>query len=270
MKPFFSIVIVNYNSGKYLEQAIQSIIKQSFSNWELIIIDGLSSDNSIDVIKKYENYCSWWVSEPDKGQSDAFNKGFRHAKGVFYTWLNADDLLLPGTLEYIYNYIKQHSKEKWVAVNTIYFDANNKILNCSMGSSHCNFILKHGVLTEVAPSTFFHSDLFAESNGFNVNSHYVMDTDLWIQFVNNGHYYKRINKFGWGFRMHDQSKTAESIVTKNSTTKQILEYEDMLTRNKVLQYGWVMFLQKIIRIFYSRPISLLFTLYYKDRDISEI
>ena len=99
MSPFFSIVMANYNSGHYIERAIQSVLSQSCKDFELIVVDGGSSDESVDIIKKYTDKLSWWVSEPDKGQSDAFNKGFSHATGRYYTWLNADDLLLPNVLE---------------------------------------------------------------------------------------------------------------------------------------------------------------------------
>ena len=96
--PFFSIVIVNYNYGRFLEAAILSILNQSCVDYELIVVDGGSTDNSVDIIRKYKNSISWWCSEKDNGQSHAFNKGFAHANGRFLTWLNADDLLMPGTL----------------------------------------------------------------------------------------------------------------------------------------------------------------------------
>ena len=92
-KPLLSIVIANYNYGRFLEEAIQSVLSQSCNDYELIIVDGGSTDNSVEIIKKYEDKIAWWVSEKDKGQSDAFNKGFAHAKGKYLTWLNADDIL---------------------------------------------------------------------------------------------------------------------------------------------------------------------------------
>ena len=270
INPFFSIVIVNYNTGKYLEQAIQSVINQSCPDWELIMVDGGSTDNSLDVIKRYSTYFSWWISEPDHGQSDAFNKGFSHANGVFYTWLNADDIMLSGTLAYVKEYIVKHQSCNWVALNTIYFDGAGRILSCSQGVSHNNFVLKHGVLTEVAPSTIFHSDLYNESNRFDTSLHYTMDTDLWIQFVNNGHSYKRVNKFGWGFRLHDDSKTASSVLQRKYMDKHKKEYISMLRKNGVMQYVLVLFWQKVLRVLYSRPLMLYFSFIYKGRIIYSI
>ena len=99
IQPFVSVVIANYNYGRFLDEAIQSVLNQACNDVELIICDAASTDNSVEVIKKYADRIAWWCSEKDKGQSDAFNKGFSHAKGRFLTWLNADDVMLPGTIE---------------------------------------------------------------------------------------------------------------------------------------------------------------------------
>ena len=111
--PLLSIVIVNYNYGRFLEAAIRSVIDQNTSEVELIIVDGGSRDESVDIIKKYSAKISWWVSEPDKGQSDAFNKGFSHANGKYLTWLNSDDLLVPDCLRKIIHEFKTHPEKVW-------------------------------------------------------------------------------------------------------------------------------------------------------------
>lgn len=94
--PLFSIVIVNYNYGRYLDAAIRSVLDQSCGDKELIVVDGGSSDESVRVIERHADRIGWWCSEPDNGQSDAFNKGFSRARGRFLTWLNADDIMFPG------------------------------------------------------------------------------------------------------------------------------------------------------------------------------
>ena len=89
LQPLLSIVIANYNYGRFLEEAIQSVLMQDAGDLaELIICDAESTDNSVEVIKKYEKHITWWCSEKDGGQSAAFNKGFSHARGKFLTWLN--------------------------------------------------------------------------------------------------------------------------------------------------------------------------------------
>ena len=99
-----SIITPSYNQGKYLEQTIQSVLSQSYSKIEYIIIDGDSKDNSVEVIKKYEKDIAYWISEPDNGQADAINKGLKQAKGDFLCWVNSDDILYP---DYISKRVQQ-------------------------------------------------------------------------------------------------------------------------------------------------------------------
>src|SRR5690554_6873635 len=105
-RPLFSIVIPTFNQERYLERAIQSILCQADDDTECLVVDGGSTDGSHAILRRYRHRLSWWCTEPDKGQSDALNKGFVHARGEFLTWLNADDLLLPGTLAALRRAIK--------------------------------------------------------------------------------------------------------------------------------------------------------------------
>ena len=144
MSPLLSIVIANYNYGRFLEDAIKSVLSQNCQNYELIIIDGGSNDCSIDIIKRYSDKVSWWISEPDKGQSDAFNKGFARAKGRFLTWLNADDIMLQGTIAVLEKQVVEKPYVEWFAADTLYVDCEERIVNSgffkirtSMGANNC-------------------------------------------------------------------------------------------------------------------------------------
>lgn len=99
-----SIITPSYNQGRYLEETIQSVLNQTYSNIEYLVIDGGSTDNSIDIIKKHQDKINYWISEPDEGQADAINKGLKQVRGDFLCWLNSDDILYP---QYVAQRVKQ-------------------------------------------------------------------------------------------------------------------------------------------------------------------
>jgi glycosyltransferase involved in cell wall biosynthesis len=107
--PRVSIVTSSYNQDQFLEQTILSVIGQHYPNLEYIIIDGGSTDDSVNIIRKYEKYLKYWISEPDNGQSHAINKGFWVSTGEILAWINSDDLFLPGILLEIFKDIKVNS-----------------------------------------------------------------------------------------------------------------------------------------------------------------
>ena len=96
--PKITVVTPNYNYGHYLEETIRSVLLQGYPNLEYIIIDGGSTDNSVEIIKKYESYVTYWESKPDRGQTHAINKGLERATGEIFNWINSDDILMPGAL----------------------------------------------------------------------------------------------------------------------------------------------------------------------------
>ena len=263
--PFFSIVLVNYNGAKFLENAILSVISQDFHDYEFIIVDGGSNDDSVNIIKKYANHLSWWISEPDKGQSDAFNKGFARAHGVYYTWINADDMMLPGTLTQVKKAIDANPNYNWFVTDLIYINQYDKILKCNKLMNLPNSVIKYGG-HDISPSSYFHRDLFNMVGGFVVDYHYNMDDDLWIKFLMKGYSYKVINHWGWAYRIHEDSKTTATLMGVSSP-KIDAEFDVIFKDNhhKCTKVGKL--LKRFCKLFFSYPASRYYTLKYKDKDI---
>lgn len=209
--PFFSIVIPSYNYGRFLGDAIESVLSQSDDDWELIVVDGGSTDDTIDVIQRYEKKIAWWCSEKDRGQSDAFNKGFARARGRFFTWLNADDLLLPNTLRNAKRCLQRDPACQWLAGNTIFVDESLEVEWCAAGPPWLGVVGWRVAPYVYGPSSFFHRKLFASSSGFDVSLRYGMDGDLWHQFRDMGVGFRRLNHYCWAFRIHESSMTSHAF-----------------------------------------------------------
>lgn len=211
IRPTLSVVIANYNYGRFLEAAIKSVVEQvGFDKCELIIVDGGSTDNSKDVIAKYLDKISWCCSEQDKGQSDAFNKGFSHSKGKFLTWLNADDWFAPNALRTVLSYIEQYPECEWFAGGECRVDVEGRILRLDRNRKFQVIRAEAGELQPNGPSSFFARSLYEKAGGYvDVSFHYAMDIELWERFYFMAHArFKRIPGYIWMFRVHEASKTA--------------------------------------------------------------
>ena len=211
MRPILSIVIANYNYGQYLEQAIRSVVDEHIDGVELIVVDGGSTDASVQIIKRYAQYIAWWCSEKDKGQSDAFNKGFSHATGEYLTWLNADDVFLPNSLKHVTSELSA-AKIDWATANFIRFSSETgRVLEAKWGPHYLPGCLQGNgwPVAVYGPSTFFRKEVYDRLGPIRVDFSYSMDTEYWTRMTVNGIKQVRINIACWAFRMHEASKTAE-------------------------------------------------------------
>ena len=188
-----SIVTPTYQSAKYLEKCIQSIISQNYDNFEHIIVDGGSTDGTLDIIKKYENqYPMKWVSEKDNGMYDAINKGFQMADGEIFAWLNSDDEYLPWAFQTM-NKVMWDDSVSWCTTGPAFF-ANEEgmffFTNRTLGPrSYSRKLLKKGWYNGIIlgfvqqEATFWTRDLWEKSNGLNPTMRYAGDYWLWRKFA---------------------------------------------------------------------------------------
>ncbi|MDI6701322.1 MAG: glycosyltransferase family 2 protein [bacterium] len=231
MYPKISIVAPSFNQGRFLEETIQSIINQNYPNLEYFIVDGGSTDNSLEIIKKYENKIDWWISEPDKGQSDAINKGFQKAKGDWLCWVNSDDILLPDALEKVAKVFNKNPDVDIITGNVIYINENDFIVRCVRVPRMRWFFYRFGVGYFTAPVIFFKRELYEKVGGLDINLHYSMDIDLWHKFRLAGAKVYHINEYLGGFRVHISSKTGARMLG----IKKIFEHpETTLVRSRYI------------------------------------
>lgn len=213
-QPKISIITPSFNQGQYLEQTIDSVLSQQYPNLEYIIIDGGSTDNSVEIIKQYEKYLSFWVSEKDKGQSDAINKGLRLITGEIINWLNSDDYYEPNTLEIIAEGFKD-PKISVVCGKSRLFKDNGETAYYSQGTDvyHDNLAKTIGWARMDQPETFFRKSAVDRMGLLDVRLHYLMDRDWWLKylFLFGLEGIKEIPDVLVNFRLHNNSKTVSQL-----------------------------------------------------------
>ena len=208
MFPKISIVTPSFNQGEFLEETILSVIGQNYPNLEYIIIDGGSKDNSVQIIKKYEKYLTYWVSENDDGQADAINKGFKIATGDLFGWINSDDMYMPNVFN---NIISSNPKSLNFLIfgEAIHFRSNANSIS-SFGSNVYNSFSSNSLnLTEsfVQPSTFWSKSAWNNYGPLQKNLFYTFDLNFFLTLFKNDVEFVYINKPISLYRLHDKQKT---------------------------------------------------------------
>jgi glycosyltransferase involved in cell wall biosynthesis len=203
--PKISIVTPSLNQGKYIEDCIQSVLNQNYPNFEHIIIDGGSTDGTIEILKKYPHLK--WISEPDEGQSDAINKGFRISTGDIIAWLNSDDYYCENIFYKIAKIFYDNNNIYWIYGNSRFVDQNGKLISHKKALPFSHFILKVGGFLIHQPSVFLRKEILKEIGYLNENFHGVMDIE-WYNRIAIIYKPRQVNIDIACFRWHPNSKSS--------------------------------------------------------------
>lgn len=205
MPPLVSIVTPSFNQARFLEETIRSVLEQDYSHIEYIVVDGGSTDGSVDIIRKYDGL-AWWVSEPDLGQTDAINKGFAHATGEILAWLNSDDTYEPRAISEAVAFLQTHSDVGMVYGDANFIDAGGRVIGKFNAQQTDYRRLRRGGVYIPQQAAFWRADLWRQVAPLDPSFYFAMDYDLWVRLARVAKL--RYNPQLWAnFRLHDKAKT---------------------------------------------------------------
>lgn len=271
-KPKISIVTPSFNQGQFIEETIQSIINQNYPNLEYMIIDGGSTDNTVQIIKKYEKYLTYWVSEKDSGQSEAINKGFARATGEIICWLNSDDILMADALNKVADFFSSNKNLDLVNGQTVLIDKNSKIISSHFTLKQKKWYARHGIFYINQPAMFWRRTIFNSTGLLDNDFHTLMDREFLIRVFENDFNVGHLETFLAGFRIHDLAKSAGNSVSLKWFTmenKRLLElYRNSYGQRPKFLFKSIYRIDKLISGIYLK--QFFFTMRWKGRSIKEL
>lgn len=281
--PKISIITPSYNQGMYIEETIRSVLLQDYPNSEYIIMDGGSTDSTLEIIKKYEPWLTYWESVPDRGQSHAINKGIEKASGDWIAWLNTDDIYLQNALMNIASIITQSVEPiSWIVGTTIFTDSNLHEISrfkphlYTEPSRDINYIpqgwidfvcTKRSGIALPQPSSFWRRTAVIQAGGINESLKYAMDHELYGRLAYQGIHPVLTEKALACFRIHNDQKTADFPIVFWKEELRIvhnwLSRVNEIEKQKLKVYGnW---LNRFIRIYPYR--SFIYNLQFKIKHL---
>lgn len=217
----FSIVTISFNQAEFLERTIRSVLDQQGDGFEVeyIVVDPGSTDGSRDIIERYRDRIAKIVYEKDKGPGDGLNKGFAHATGEIYYYLNSDDTLEPGALATVAAYFRDHPDVDVAIGHSWLTDRHDNRLRRLWSEPFKRTMVAYGFSIQIQPATFFRSAAFARSGGFNNDNRITWDGELLVDLHLSGARFSMVDAFLGTYRIYDGTFTSGKI-----TRQQHVEY----------------------------------------------
>ncbi|HXD10400.1 MAG TPA: glycosyltransferase family 2 protein [Anaerolineales bacterium] len=223
--PLVSVITPSFNQSRYIEATIQSVLSQDYQNIEYMIVDGGSQDGSTEIIKKYalesdslpsknpkqasglqSRSIDWWVSEKDKGQTDAINKGFARAKGEILAWLNSDDTYEPGAISAAVRYLQEHPEAGMVYGDCNFINEDGRVIGKFGAAQTDEHLLRQGYVHIPQQTMFFRAELWKQVGPLDPSFYFAMDYDLWTRIAARAQL-KYVPQTWANFRLHTTGKT---------------------------------------------------------------
>jgi len=204
--PAITAVTPSYNQGEFLEKTILSVLNQDYPNLQYIIMDGGSTDNSLDIIRRYQRYLSYWQSCPDGGQAAAIKAGFQRATGDILCWLNSDDMFATNALQNVATVFSQNNDIECLTGNCFYIDEHDNYLRSFYSQAQTYTDMLYAGMLNSQPATFWRKRLYEDAGGVNRSLQYCMDYDLFLRMTKIAGKMHLLDLPLAAFRKHSQAK----------------------------------------------------------------